>query len=442
MRASENGPLWGLGWDADWEAAADAVAADGGVDGAIAGRVGRVDKGRVTVLTESGPTYAAPGAEHLATGDWVLLAGEPPDTQVAALLPRRTVFARGDSIEGVARGEQVLAANIDLVLILHTLTNGANARRLERELVLTFESGATPVVVLTKGDIVDEVTTETTIEAISASVMGVDVIVSSSRTGEGVDEIRALAHDNRTLALIGASGVGKSTLVNRLVGADVQDTGPVREGDQRGRHTTTARELVLLPGGGVLVDTPGLRAVSLWDADEGLSRAFVDIEELAAQCRFSDCSHTVEPGCAVQAAIESGVLDADRFENYRRLDAELDAAERKRKARILSKAQRKLYPRPLSANSWSRRGRRCRRAPAAGAARAGGTDARCDPRAAPLRSSATARPRGRRARNHRPRRRATPPLPRRSPRAPKPRVRLRLRSRSCGSVATPSPSRP
>ena len=169
------------------------------------------------------------------------------------------------------------------------------------------------------------------------------MIVTSAVTGDGIDSLRAYASGNRTVALIGASGVGKSTLVNLLVGDEVQATAAVREGDQRGRHTTTARELVLLPGGGVLVDTPGLRAVSLWDADEGFAQAFADIEALAARCRFRDCAHVSEPGCAVRAAVERGELDRDRLENYLRLDQELDAAARRREARIVSKAARRFF---------------------------------------------------------------------------------------------------
>jgi ribosome biogenesis GTPase len=299
----------------------------------------------VTVLTATDTVRATPSPDDQpAAGDWVLLDGE----KVHAILPRRSAFVRGDPMEGTALGPQAVAANIDIVLVLQSLATGLNSRRLERELVLAYESGATPVVVLTKADLVDAAVVDSESELAAEATPGVTVLVVSSSTGQGIDDIRALTHDNRTVALIGASGVGKSTLVNHLVGADVQETGAVRGSDQRGRHTTTARELVLIPGGGVLIDTPGLRAVSLWEGDEGLSRAFADVEELAAQCRFSNCSHTLEPGCAVRAAMERGELDPARFEHYLRLDAELDdaaarRAERKRLGRMMSKAQRQYY---------------------------------------------------------------------------------------------------
>src|SRR4051794_7601931 len=332
MSDRATGALDALGWDARLAALAD----DAGRPSAVPGRVARVDMGLVTVLTATDTVRATPGDEQVATGDWVLVE----EGRVVSVLPRRSAFARGDPMGGVARGPQVGAANIDVVLLVHSVTSGPNARRLERELVLAFDSGATPVVVLNKADLVEEREADDAVTTASDVAPGVDVVVVSAYTGDNVDRLRALAQGNRTLALIGPSGVGKSTLVNALVGSEVQETRDVRAGDQRGRHTTTARELVLLPGGGVLVDTPGLRAVSLWDADEGFSRAFADIEALAAQCRFRNCSHTLEPGCAVRQAMERGALDPARFENYLRLDSELDAAEHKRQARIASKGQR------------------------------------------------------------------------------------------------------
>lgn len=329
--------LEALGWDAGF--AADAAGANR--PGARPGRVARVDLGLVTVWTAGEPVRAVPAAEPVATGDWVLVEEVDGEHTVTAVLPRRSAFVRGASIDGVARGAQVLAANIDTVFIVHALTGPPNLRRLERELVLAYDSGATPVVVLTKTDLV--VDPAEAVAEFAGIAPGVDVIVTSAVTGDGIDSLRAYASGNRTVALIGASGVGKSTLVNLLVGDEVQATAAVREGDQRGRHTTTARELVLLPGGGVLVDTPGLRAVSLWDADEGFAQAFADIEALAARCRFRDCAHVSEPGCAVRAAVERGELDDGRLENYLRLDQELDAAARRRAARIVSKAARRFF---------------------------------------------------------------------------------------------------
>lgn len=329
--------LEALGWDGGFAAAAAAA----NRPDARPGRVARVDMGMVTVWTSEGSVRAAPIAGSVATGDWVLVEAVDGEPAVVDVLPRRTAFVRGDSIEGVAVNAQVLAANIDTVFIVHALTGTPNLRRLERELVLTYDSGATPVVVLTKADLAAH-PGDDAIEYASVAP-GVDVVVTSAITGDGVDLLGNYAAGNRTVALIGPSGVGKSTLVNLLVGDDVQATAEVRAGDQRGRHTTTARELVVLPGGGVLVDTPGLRAVSLWDADEGFAQAFADIEALAAQCRFSDCAHRTEPGCAVRAAVDSGTLDPARLENYRRLDQELDAAARRRDARIASKALRRMY---------------------------------------------------------------------------------------------------
>jgi ribosome biogenesis GTPase / thiamine phosphate phosphatase len=223
-----------------------------------------------------------------------------------------------------------VAANVDLVFVVQSLSNGPNVRRLERELVLAFESGAAPVVVLSKADLVDPADAERGVEIARSAAAGVDVVVTSAVSGLGLERLRALARPHRTIALIGASGVGKSRLVNELIGRRAQAVGEVRENDQRGRHTTTARELVELPGGGWLIDTPGLRSVALWEADDGLSRVFSDIEALAAKCRFANCSHGAEPDCAIRAAIEAGDLDEARFEHYRRLDHELDENARGR----------------------------------------------------------------------------------------------------------------
>lgn len=319
-----------LGWNARLAAAAADALEDH--PGTRPGRVSRVDKRLVNVMTADGRVRAATGVESLATGDWVLLADGEKWPDVVALLPRHSAFVRGDPIDGTARNAQVVAANIDTVFVTQSLENGPNLRRLERELVLSFESGAAPVIVLTKSDLAgadSDRDLAADVAAVERTAVGAPVIVTSSVTLAGVEELRAYAGTGCSVALIGASGVGKSTLVNRLVGAEVQATGAVRATDQRGRHTTTARELVLLPDGGVLVDTPGLRAVTLWVADEGLRRAFIDIEELAPLCKFHDCVHDQEPECAVQDAVARGEIDAARVEHYRQLDAELDTVARR-----------------------------------------------------------------------------------------------------------------
>lgn len=261
-------------------------------------------------------------------GDWVALARPEGHEMplIEAILPRHGAFSRHDPGE---TGEQVIIANVDIVFVVQSLSgSGVNISRLERELVLAWESGARPVVVLTKADLCDDA--EAQRELAAEVAFGSDVIVGSTVTGEGIDEVRGHVPSGVTAALLGASGVGKSTLVNQLVGDEVQPTNEVRDADDKGRHTTVARELVTVPGGGVLIDTPGMRAIALWDAEEGLSAAFPDIEELAEYCRFGDCAHENEPGCAVLSAVESGELPERRLASYRKLMTELERLARRR----------------------------------------------------------------------------------------------------------------
>jgi ribosome biogenesis GTPase len=285
-------------------------------------------------------------------GDWVALrpspaTGAPPVIQ--AVLPRRSWFARGRGEGG--SGEQVVAANLDLVLLVAGLDGDLNERRLERYLAMAWEGGAQPVLVLNKADLHPD--PAGVAAGLAALAPGVDIVPTSAVTGQGLDELAAMLGPGTTAALLGSSGVGKSSLTNRLLGTDRQATRGLR-GDGRGRHTTTRRELLRLPGGGLLIDTPGLRTVVMGDAGEGLADAFADVDELAAQCRFADCRHETEPDCAVLAAVEAGELPAERLAAWRKLQAEqrwqatrgdkAAAAARNRAWRAAHKAMRDHKP--------------------------------------------------------------------------------------------------
>jgi ribosome biogenesis GTPase len=275
--------------------------------------------------------------EWPATGDWVVI----DEGAVVGVAPRWSRLARLDPAD--PRREQVLAANVDVVLCVQGLDRPLSPERLERLAALAWDGGATPVAVLTKSDLADD--PDAAARAVSETLFAIDVVVTSVATGRGLDELAARARGN-TVALLGPSGAGKSTLVNALVGEEIRAIGAVREGDAKGRHVTTARELVRLPTGGVLVDTPGLRAVGLGDAIEGVAAAFADIEELAVACRFRDCRHEQEPGCAVRAAVEAGDLAPQRLERYVRLRLEVERAEI-RAGPVRSRAEHRRFGRMI-----------------------------------------------------------------------------------------------
>jgi ribosome biogenesis GTPase len=301
-------------------------------EGTSPGRVSRVDRGLLTVITADGERRVHPaaalhdpdGVASPAVGDWVALRGE----LAVAMLPRRSAFTR--TVAGRTSAGQVVAANVDLVFVVDALAGPTRARRVERYLAVAWGSGATPVVVLTKADLCDDV--PAAVAAVAEDAIGVEVLAVSARTGEGLDAVRALLGEGRTAAMVGPSGVGKSSLANALAGREVAPTRDVREADGRGRHTTTARELHLLPGGGLLVDTPGMRELGLYD-DEGVDTAYADVADLARDCRFRDCAHRTEPGCAVGAAIDDGRLDPARLLGWRKLQAEARRQEVRADAR-------------------------------------------------------------------------------------------------------------
>lgn len=303
------------------------------------GRVVRLDRGWSTVERLDGSIIRVRNmGVEVAVGDEIVVSVD--DERVDEVLPRRSALMRRASFEGARAMRDIVASNIDTVFLLHAVTSPPNQRRLERELVLAFDSGAQPVIVLTKIDAVSNDEANEVLRALHEVAVDVPIHTVSSVTGDGVDEIRAYASQGQTVAFLGASGVGKSTLVNALVGRERQRTADVREGDQRGRHTTVAAELVHLVDGGFLIDTPGLRAVSLWTSGSGIERAFKDVFDLADHCKFRDCKHREEPECAVQAAIASEELKVERLDAMRRLVQEEEALEIEQRAHEKSQDRR------------------------------------------------------------------------------------------------------
>ncbi|HET7746389.1 MAG TPA: ribosome small subunit-dependent GTPase A [Vicinamibacteria bacterium] len=344
-----------LGFDDDWAREASA-----GPEGTTVGRVTAGERGRWTVITADGETAAtlAGRLKHEgrpdtwpAVGDWVMATPRADGARIERILPRRSQVTR--KVKGEVTEAQVLAANVDVLFLVTGLDHDYNPRRMERALALAWESGARPVIVLNKADLGPDVAAaRAEMESVGG---GVPVHVTNARTGEGVAGVKAELGPSGTGVLIGSSGAGKSTLTNRLLGYERQATGEVRVHDSRGKHVTRRREMVLLPGGGCLIDTPGIREIQLWEAAEGVEAAFTDIAALAAECRFRDCSHGTEPGCALRAAREEGRIGEERWASYLKLQDEVrqqevrrDARARldeKRKWRAIHKAARNHHPR-------------------------------------------------------------------------------------------------
>lgn len=328
-----------LGWNETLQSAWKATGTPG-----EPGRVARIDRGWSTVMRhadDSDPLRLRNLYVDVAIGDWVVPSDDAE--RVDHVIERTSAFVRRASFDGDRFEADTLAANVDVVFLVHALGSPPNQRRLERELVLAFDSGAEPVVVLTKTDTVDDPGPARM--ELAEVALGVPVLLASGLRRVGLDAIRAYGGGNRTLAFLGASGVGKSTLVNALLDDEVMDTGDVREGDQRGRHTTVAAQLLRLPGSGWLIDTPGVRAVSLWLSGDGIERAFADVFALMDHCRFRDCKHDQEPGCAVRAAVADGRLDPARLDSLERLVAE-EAALEAEQERYIRRGDRRGRRRP------------------------------------------------------------------------------------------------
>ncbi|MEV8532721.1 ribosome small subunit-dependent GTPase A [Streptomyces sp. NPDC051211] len=335
--------LASLGWDDAWAEEFAPYAAQG----LVPGRVVRVDRGQCDVLTADGIVRADTAfvTPHdplrvICTGDWAVVdpdgAGDP--RYVRTYLPRRTSFVRSTSSK--RSDGQILAANVDHAVIAVSLAVELDLGRIERFLALGWESGAQPLIVLTKADLVpDPVTLAHLVQDVETTAPGVQVLPVSSRTGEGMDVLGAVVAGG-TSVLLGISGAGKSTLANALLGADVMEVQEIRDVDGKGRHTTTTRNLLALPGGGVLIDTPGLRGVGLFDAESGVGQVFSEIEDYARECRFHDCAHEAEPGCAVREAVERGELPERRLDSYRKLVRENQWIVAKTDARVRAEIRR------------------------------------------------------------------------------------------------------
>jgi ribosome biogenesis GTPase / thiamine phosphate phosphatase len=327
-----------LGWNAFFEG----HFSDLGQAALVPARVVEELKGFHRVRSENGEylaeiagkiRYQAEDRQDLpAVGDWVALAPRPEEgrARIECILPRRTKLSR--KVAGRVQGEQIVATNLDVVFAVSSLNRELNLRRIERYLTLAWDSGARPAVLLNKADLCLDA--DARVADVENIALGVPVHLLSAREGRGLEALGKYFVQGETAAFIGSSGVGKSSIINALARGQALRVQPVREADDRGRHTTTSRQMIMLPRGGMVIDTPGMRELQLWEGDQGMGQAFEDIEILARRCRFRDCSHRGEPGCEVEAAILNGLLDRERLENQRKLEAELRFQERKQDPRL------------------------------------------------------------------------------------------------------------
>ncbi len=327
-----------LGWDSYFDEKFKAFASDGGIPARVVADYGSeylVHDGTSSRRAAVGRHLRNDGSTMPAVGDWVSVLKREPVDVIHGVVERRTVFSR--KAASVETRQQVLAANVDVAFVVAAATD-VNARRIERYLTIAWQSGAVPIVLLTKADIAESL--EDLRAELEAVAMGTPVVVTSGVTGDGIDEIVRELQPARTGVLLGPSGAGKSTLINRIVGSDLMRTRTVHASGE-GRHMTSHRQLVQLPQGGMIIDTPGLREAQLWEGDEALGEVFEDIEELALQCRFTNCGHDTEPGCAVQAALDGGTLDAERYASYAKLQRELRFVAAKSDVRLRIEERRK-----------------------------------------------------------------------------------------------------
>ena len=348
-----------LGWD---DFFADAYR-EAKRDDLAPGRVVVEHRGFYRVVTERGETLcqitgkmrhrASGRRDYPAVGDWVLVELHPHSGIIRDILPRKSKFSRRAA--GEKRAEQIVAANVDIVWIVTALDHDFNIRRVERYLTLARESGAKPRIILSKLDMSPDPASD--LELVMSVAGSTPITAVSVRTGEGIDELKADLQGATTIALLGSSGVGKSTLINHLAGEEILKTNEVREKDSRGRHTTTHRELVVLPNGGIVIDTPGMRELQLWEVDEGLEETFDDIDLIAANCRFNNCRHESEPGCAILAALEDESLDSERVDSYRQLRREKEHFDRETdlRAMVAKKSSDKTMQRALRAHLKTKR---------------------------------------------------------------------------------------